>query len=311
MSREPVELLINVVHSPDFNATADRHEGVYFAFICEPVFPRLMTLAIKATQTDMMREHLLDRGLWMAAPLFVEAAVAPGLELLAAAGVIWRMAIEFIMYHELHHLLAGHVGFAREQLKLRALPELHAVEGLDQQVMWSMEYTADLFAALTVTDDVVQRQFAVHAGRTLSARAFEDKSLCYLAAVGVALVLCEFEERDVTKHASGQRSHPPVWTRYVTVIDGMRRRFDASGSPHQEWWPEVESLARTAVSELLREQRSPVTILTKAMSDTAVDEARSCMRELAESSLRLQNEWSPYAITNVTEQHDDGQRGVR
>ncbi|MBC8113381.1 MAG: hypothetical protein H7062_03320 [Candidatus Saccharimonas sp.] len=295
-SGAPIELFMNVVHSPEFNAQADREGTSYFAFICEPVFPRLMRLAIGLVRSKAMQENLLGGRLWIAARLFSNPGDTDELKMLAAASVIWRMALEFLLYHELQHILVGHVGFTRERLGLHALPELYSVMGIDQQTLWCMEYSADLFSALTVADDVLTRQFAVTGGQSFATDTEVDRSLLFLTAVGVAMVLCEFEARDNSGADVEGRTHPPVWTRYVTVIDAMTRRFDERGGPHAEWWEQIEVLSRSSLQEAGLYTGRMSRILADATSERAVDEARAQMAALAERTIQLQSEWSDFAI---------------
>ncbi|MDU0294018.1 hypothetical protein [Saccharothrix longispora] len=139
----------------------------------------------------------------------VEARRLPGLsgQRLALVGLMARRATQFLLAHEVAHVLAGHLVHARR----RTDPDT-PVGALDaQEVGWSREHEADRLAAtmlLHTLDDLAPRELDVH-------------EPCLVAAVLLVLFLHEVTDRlagELGLAVPFAGTHPPPVRRVHSLV---------------------------------------------------------------------------------------------
>jgi len=155
------------------------------------------------------------------------ASAADGEMLLAT--LLYRLAVEFLFYHELHHVIVGHAGYMRHTRHGLRMFESGAIIGLDRGRQRPMEYTADLFASKSLYDSIQRRRLALFTPQSLE--GLEDHHLMYAGVLAFLTLFCTLQLHDPTESDAypslGARTLIFInhWTRASQGEESMTSRF--------------------------------------------------------------------------------------
>lgn len=206
------------------------------------------------------------------------------------ATLLYRLTIEFLFYHELHHVLLGHVGFVRRVRHGARMVESEATSDVSEVHQRSMEYIADLFASKTLCDSIKRRRFSLLTPQSLDGLA--DHHLMYAGTLAFLTLFCTFQLYDRSEHAA----YPPLNVRTLTFVDYWTRASQGGESMKRDLWDRVASTAIRTVQTVFSELYDDVALLSFGDDEEAIDHAYEGLTELAAVAQSHISLWQPFAI---------------
>ncbi|HEX7150458.1 MAG TPA: hypothetical protein VF618_03145 [Thermoanaerobaculia bacterium] len=124
---------------------------------------------------------------------------------------LWQWAMCFVLYHELAHIMRGHVDYLMSVHRAQGLPEIGRTGNAD--LSRSQEFQADMYAAVATLLPLFTIKSDANRGRKVYAWGFT-------AAVLFSLL----RALEGTKIADAERTHPPALDRLTVCALGATTR---------------------------------------------------------------------------------------
>jgi hypothetical protein len=304
----PTSIVFGVTHDEEFNAFAFLSANQHCIAFNHSVFPTLLQvfceLTAQATFLPMIGNSTVTSfpalktvSKSTTGDLLWEGMVLPKLlpqdpERLQYTFILYRLALEFLFFHELHHVLGGHISYIGNQYAMSALLEIRQRDPLSFKDRRCMEWAADFFAAKSLADSCLSRRFmTINPSQIPNTPEFTE-TIFYLALIAVTVLFCVFEIWEGTP----DDNYPTVLTRYSTVVDMFSRPLEHENRTLWERWEYVAGSALGDLRVAIRQTQWGRNLLTQIDSDEFLDQAWREMNMLAEQSLQLMPSWQRYAL---------------
>lgn len=223
--------------------------------------------------------------------LFEPQSFASSLEKpMLLAALLYRIAVEFLFYHELHHVLLGHVGLMRRVRRGARMVESRMLNDITAEHQRSMEYAADLFASKTLHDSIGRRRFSLLTPQSLV--GFSDDHLMYAGMLAILTLFYTFQLNDRSEHSG----YPPLSVRTLTFVDHWTRESHGGESMEREVWDHTASTALRAVRTAFSELYDDVPLLSFGEEEDAIDRAFEMQSHLVIAANKHLPSWQPFAI---------------
>jgi hypothetical protein len=206
------------------------------------------------------------------------------------ATLLYRLSVEFLFYHELHHVLLGHVGLVRHMRRAARMVESGATRDVSEEQQRSMEYVADLFASKTLYDSIRRRRFSLLTSQSID--GLSDHHLAYAGTLAILTLFCTFQLDDRSEHAA----YPPLGVRTLTFIDHWTRASQGGESMKRDLWDHVASTALRTVRTAFSELYDDVALLSLGDDEGAIDRAFEMQADLVTAAQNHMSSWQPFAI---------------
>jgi hypothetical protein len=247
-TNESVDVWLDFVDAKDVNACVFRHEKMHCIAVHRltasgmlqmfgeiltrsAVFPETGGLERIGPATATSPIHCPPSGRVGPLVSVVEAGIAAALpadpQRFQLATFLQRLSLDLIYFHELSHLLLGHVGDAEVRFGPCGLFEvpnnLAAAASVDR------EFVADFSAGLALADCLAKHRFTA-AGKVGTVEDSEDQrardlKLAELLMFSVGVTFSMFESQLVRQGMRGAKGYPLSETRWFSVLRGFERRL--------------------------------------------------------------------------------------
>lgn len=212
------------------------------------------------------------------------------------ATLLYRLSIDFLYFHELHHIVSGQTKFVQGQNAHIALADSPQGDSELFPDRKCMEYVADLFAGASLGDCCKTRRFVTVDHDLLPTIEEQEITLPYLTCVAVIIL---FAFLNCLGHNSTQ-NYPSLFARLTTVIDMLTRKLSSS----DKWRDNVDVIVTAGIRDVQDALRDNPHILGETATDLVlqldaqrnVDEVFAEMSALGERSMPLFSKWQPYAL---------------
>ncbi len=215
-------------------------------------------------------------------------------ERLSLAVKLQVLALEFLFWHEINHLICGHLGFYEKAGDLSVIEEGRPPIA-DSSASQAMEYMADLFTAVSFVEMIKSRRFVLIPPEVFGQTTDSNRTLIYGLTIAVTTLFALFhshEQQDHGDRALVDPNYPTVFTRYVTVVDMLTRGLDGWSDQSSQQWAKTASQALQDLRVATRSAGLDPVFLHQIESDELLDQARLEMVILAETAIALQMEWN-------------------
>jgi hypothetical protein len=287
----PVTVQFAIIDRDDPNAfvvEADSH--IYLVAFHSGLLKSLMNVFARAAHHDVMFKEVESPGPSQHLPLLEpspHASSDPNRMLLAT--LLYRLALEFLFYHELHHLILGHAGYVSKRTRLR-LNESGKAALLDPLGQRPMEYAADFWAAKTLYDSILGRRFVTLTPKSLE--GLDTHHLLYAAVLAFTTLFAAlqyFDPQDVP-------TYPTMGARSLTFIHDWTRRIDNDKPIPPNLWGHASTTALHAVRVAFTECYGAVGLMDFTEDDDAIDRAYDEITELAGQATAMSRAWKDCAV---------------
>ncbi len=154
------------------------------------------------------------------------------------ATFVHRLALDLLYFHELHHVLLGHVGYLQNRFGPCAIfevPQSHDIPIKDRVPRKTIEFTADFMAGASIADCLASHSFAM-AGRVEvvedpEGQLARDSKLAELILFASGVLFSTLESQLVSQGLQDTPGYPISETRWFSVLRGMERRLGGIGHP--------------------------------------------------------------------------------
>lgn len=300
-TQQPVALWFDFIDEKSINACAFRDENLYCIAFHHltvsgmlQIFGELLThsdvfsegdaKATAPTTDDLAAVYSADSKDFKVrvADLGVATTMPSNENRFRLATFLQRLALDLLYFHELNHLMLGHVGYSELRFGPCALFEVAGATGPAHVAQIELEFAADFCAGAALADCIAEHSFA-SAGKV--ARS-QDPAICHqetlklmeLVLFAAAVTFVQFESQLLAQSLRGIAGYPLSETRWFSVLRGIERRL-AKTHPHlaQELVPTVvprvfQSLNAAFSESNLRDPLFAPIFVDKGRRDDAIDQ---------------------------------------
>jgi hypothetical protein len=227
-----------------------------------------------------------------------------------------RMSLEFVFFHELRHILAGHLDYRGYKYGAFVISEF-PVENTDLErrlVYQATEFDADGYGAHCLMHEIVKSMpmpILKTGDNKVDNDNFEEcKRIVATCFVSIDMFF-KFYSVNRPQHASAYWNmdlHPPVHLRRLTALGAIRGYFQPLGvQEFDNWLKTLDPVARAAritegaVGQCFSNAQSDV----KNIASAFTPEAMAHFKQLEEEYLRIEPELSNYSFVAFPERHSD------
>jgi len=242
---DPVEIHVGVISSarPEVTALTTRIHDIYFIGIMEPVFSAIIEIIIALTghmtfgderetevrslpaeEAEEGTKGKAVRATLYGVPRPEKMKISDGH--LVFASFLQRFAIEFLYYHELQHILLGHLGRREIRHSSPTLVERAASTSRKQSEDRAMEFYADFGAASTMAHCCMNNSFVLCPSSLIPHDQLSTQSFAEHLLMSLLVVYIVFEAHEQRKE-SPSASYPAVAVRALTAVEAFAKQFKA------------------------------------------------------------------------------------
>jgi len=287
----PVKVHFAIIDRDDPNAFVVEAEArVYLVVFHSGLLKTLMNVFARAAHHDAMFREVESSGPMERRPLLEPSPHASGdPNRMLLATLLYRLALEFLFYHELHHLILGHAGYVFKRTRLRIFESGKAAlsDPLGQR---PMEYAADLWAAKTLYDSILRRRFVTLTPKSI--KGLDTYHLLYAAVIAFTTLFAAlqyFDPEDVP-------TYPTMGARSLTFIHDWTTRIDRDKPISPDLWGHASTGALHAVRVSFTESYDAVGLMDFTEDDAAIDRAYDEITELAKQATAMSQAWKDCAV---------------
>jgi hypothetical protein len=226
-----------------------------------------------------------------------------------------RMSLEFVFFHELRHILAGHIDYLGAKYGAFVIPEF-PVENTDLErrlVYQATEYDADGYGAHCLVHEIVKSMpmpILKTGNNNVDNDNFEEcKRIITTCFVSIDMFF-KFYSVNRPQHASvywNMDRHPPVHLRRLFALLAIKGYLRPLGVQELDDWLKTldpvwraASITEGAVGRCFSNAHSNVDITSALTPEAGVHD-----KQLLEEWLRIEPELSNYSFLAFPERHSD------
>jgi hypothetical protein len=146
-----------------------------------------------------------------------------------------RLSLDLIYFHELNHIMLGHLGHSELRFGPCALFEVPHDKLSSRSANADLEFAADFSAGAALGDCILNHSFAT-AGRVAASldeevRRKETLKLAETVLFAAGVTFVQFEAQLLANGLKGIPDYPLSETRWFSVLRGMERRITKHDAP--------------------------------------------------------------------------------